>query len=67
MATVFKKSATFNDLEYHYCPGCTHGIIQRIVGEVIEELGIIGDTIGVAPVGCAVYMYKYFNCDMQQA
>lgn len=67
MATVFQKTKGLTDKETHYCPGCTHGIIHRIVGEVIEELGIQGDTIGVAPVGCAVLAYKYFNCDVQQA
>jgi 2-oxoglutarate ferredoxin oxidoreductase subunit beta len=51
----------------HYCPGCTHGIVHRLVGEVLEELGVLGETIGVAPVGCAVLAYKYFNCDVHQA
>lgn len=67
MATVFQKTKGLTNKETHYCPGCTHGIIHRIVGEVIDELGIQGDTIGVAPVGCAVLAYKYFNCDVQQA
>lgn len=67
MANVFHKSHALTDKETHYCPGCTHGIIHRIVAEVLEELGVVGDTIGVAPVGCAVLAYKYFNCDMQQA
>lgn len=51
----------------HYCPGCTHGIIHRLVAEVIDELGCRERTVGVAPVGCAVYAYNYFNCDMIQA
>lgn len=67
MANVFQKTKALTDKETHYCPGCTHGIIHRLVAEVIEELGVLGDTIGVAPVGCAVLAYKYFNCDMQQA
>jgi 2-oxoglutarate/2-oxoacid ferredoxin oxidoreductase subunit beta len=48
----------------HYCPGCTHGIIHRLVAEAIDALGIEGSTIGIAPVGCAVLAYNYFNCDM---
>ncbi|NMB02652.1 MAG: hypothetical protein GX971_14230 [Firmicutes bacterium] len=51
----------------HYCPGCTHGIIHRLVGEAIDSLGIREQTIGVASVGCSVFAYDYFNCDMQQA
>ena len=67
MAVVFEKTKGLTDAITHYCPGCTHGIIHRLVGEVIEELGVTGETIGVAPVGCAVLAYKYFNCDMHQA
>ena len=48
----------------HYCPGCTHGIIHRLVAEAIDALGIEGNTIGIAPVGCSVLAYNYFNCDM---
>ncbi|MEE1011445.1 MAG: thiamine pyrophosphate-dependent enzyme, partial [Acutalibacteraceae bacterium] len=51
----------------HYCPGCTHGIIHRLVAEVIDELGIEGKTVGIAPVGCSVFAYNYFNCDMIEA
>lgn len=51
----------------HYCPGCTHGIAHRLVAEVIDELGIREETIGVAPVGCSVLAYEYFNCDMHEA
>ncbi|MCX6551784.1 MAG: thiamine pyrophosphate-dependent enzyme [Acidobacteria bacterium] len=50
-----------------YCPGCTHGVIHRLVGEVISELGVKSHTVGVAPVGCSVLAYDFFNCDMQQA
>lgn len=67
MAVVFKKTAGLTDVPFHYCPGCTHGIIHRLVGEVLEELGVLPDSIGVAPVGCAVFAYNYFNCDMLEA
>ena len=64
---VFEKPKSLCDVPLHYCPGCTHGIIHRLVAEAIDELGIEGDTIGVAPVGCAVMAYTYFNCDMVEA
>ena len=67
MTVVFKKTKGLTDNQTHYCPGCTHGIIHRLVGEVLEELGVLGNTIGVAPVGCSVLAYNYFNCDMQEA
>ena len=64
---VFEKPKALTDTPLHYCPGCTHGIIHRLVAEVIDELGIRGRTIGVAPVGCSVFAYNYFNVDMVQA
>ncbi len=67
MAVVFQKTTGLTDKQTHYCPGCTHGIIHRLVAEVLEELNVLGDTIGVAPVGCSVLAYDYFNCDMQEA
>lgn len=67
MAIVFEKTRGLTDVPTHYCPGCTHGIIHRLVGEVLVELGVLDDAIGVAPVGCAVLAYKYFNCDMHEA
>lgn len=67
MAVVFKKTTGLTDKETHYCPGCTHGIIHRLVAEVLEELDVLGDTIGVAPVGCSVLAYDYFNVDMHEA
>ena len=67
MAVVFEKPHALTDAPMHYCPGCTHGIIHRLVAEVIDELGIEGRTIGVAPVGCSVMAYDYFNCDMIEA
>ncbi len=67
MAIVFEKPHALTDAPFHYCPGCTHGICHRLVAEVLDELGVEGKTIGVAPVGCAVMAYDYFNCDMQEA
>ena len=67
MAVVFDKTKVLTDAPLHYCPGCTHGIIHRLVAEVIDELGIEGDTIGVASVGCSVMAYDYFNVDFVQA
>ena len=67
MATVFEKTKMLTDAPLHYCPGCTHGIVHRLVAECIEELGMEAQTIGVAPVGCSVYAYNYFNCDMMEA
>ncbi|MBR2069863.1 MAG: 2-oxoglutarate oxidoreductase [Clostridia bacterium] len=64
---VFKKPNALTDAPLHYCPGCTHGIIHRLVAEAIDELGILGKTVGVAPVGCAVMAYDYFACDMVEA
>ncbi|OWZ83996.1 thiamine pyrophosphate-dependent enzyme [Natranaerobius trueperi] len=64
---IFKKPQTMADKKLHYCPGCTHGIIHRLVAEAIDELDESESAIGVAPVGCAVLAYEYFNCDMQQA
>ena len=67
MAIVFKKPEALTDTPLHYCPGCTHGIIHRLVAEALDELGIVGKTVGVAPVGCAVMAYDYFACDMLEA
>ncbi|PYG88580.1 2-oxoglutarate ferredoxin oxidoreductase subunit beta [Ruminiclostridium sufflavum DSM 19573] len=67
MATVFKRPHALKEKELHYCPGCTHGIIHRLIAEVIDELDIEGITVGVSPVGCAYNNYEYFNCDMVQA
>jgi len=65
--TVFQKPKALTNNVLHYCPGCTHGIIHRLVAEVIDELGVQGRTIGVASVGCSVFSYNYFNVDMVQA
>ena len=64
---VFERPNALTDRDTHYCPGCTHGIIHRLVAEVIDELEIEGQTVGVAPVGCAVMAYDYFACDMVEA
>ncbi|MGL5439367.1 MAG: thiamine pyrophosphate-dependent enzyme [Filifactoraceae bacterium] len=67
MTVVYEKTQGLTDAVFHYCPGCTHGVIHKIIGEVLVELGVLGEAIGVAPVGCAVLAYDYFNCDMQEA
>ncbi|MCQ2401639.1 MAG: thiamine pyrophosphate-dependent enzyme [Lachnospiraceae bacterium] len=64
---VFDKPHSLIDVPLHYCPGCTHGIVHRLVAEAIDELGIEGKAIGIAPVGCSVMAYDYFNCDMIEA
>ena len=67
MTVVFEKTKGLTDNYFHYCPGCTHGIIHRLVAESLEELGLLDNAIGVAPVGCAVFCYNYFSCDMQES
>ncbi|MBE6966777.1 MAG: 2-oxoglutarate oxidoreductase [Ruminococcaceae bacterium] len=67
MAVVFQKPKALTDAPLHYCPGCTHGIIHRLVAEAIDALGVEGKAIGVAPVGCSVMAYDYFSCDMVEA
>ena len=67
MAIVFEKPKALANVPLHYCPGCTHDIIHRLVAEAIDALGIEGTTVGVAPVGCSVMAYNYFNCDMVEA
>ena len=64
---VFEKPKALTDAPFHYCPGCTHGIIHRLVAEALDELGVTGKAVGVAPVGCAVMAYNYFACDMVEA
>jgi len=67
MKKIFSYTEGLTKKTTHYCPGCTHGTIHRMVGEVIEELGVRESTVGVAPVGCSVLAYEYFNCDMFEA
>lgn len=64
---IYKRPDSLCDVPMHYCPGCTHGIAHKIIAEAMDELGIEGDTIGVAPVGCAVFAYDYWECDMLEA
>lgn len=67
MPLKFKKPDSMTDIAMHYCPGCTHGIIHRLVANSIDALDIEGKTVGIASVGCSVFAYNYFSCDMQQA
>ena len=67
MGKTFTKPKSLSDQITHYCPGCTHGVIHRLVAEVIDELDISGRTVGIAPVGCAVLAYNYFTFDFQEA
>lgn len=64
---VYSKSALLTDNVLHYCPGCTHGTIHKLIAEVIEEMGIQEETIAVSPVGCSVFAYNYIDVDWQQA
>ena len=64
---VFEKPKALTDAVLSYCPGCTHGIVHRLVAEAIDELGIEGKTVGIAPVGCSVMAYNFFSCDMIEA
>lgn len=67
VAVIMEKPRALADIPTHFCPGCTHGIIHRLVAEALDELDIEGITIGVSPVGCAYNNYLFFNCDMVQA
>ena len=64
---VSARPHALSDAIFNYCPGCTHGIVNRLVAECIDELGIEGKTVGIAPVGCSVMMYDFMNCDMIEA
>lgn len=64
---VYKKSKVLTDTVMHYCPGCSHGVVHKLLAEVIEEMDIQDKTIGISPVGCAVFAYKYLDIDWQQA
>jgi 2-oxoglutarate ferredoxin oxidoreductase subunit beta len=65
--TIFARPEALQETVTHYCPGCTHGVIHRLVAEVFDELNIRERTVGVAPVGCSVLAYNYFNCDFLEA
>ena len=64
---VFSKTKVLTDVPMHYCPGCGHGVVHRLLMEVVDEMGIQDKTVGVAPVGCSVFAYQYLNVDMQEA
>ena len=64
---AFGRPACLKEVEYHYCPGCSHGIIHNLIGEVIDDLGIVERTVGISSVGCSVLACDYFCCDMVQA
>ncbi len=64
---VYKRPDSFTNVPTRYCPGCTHGIAHRLIAEVLDEMGVIENTIGVAPVGCSVFAYNYFDCDFVEA
>ncbi len=64
---VYAKPRLMNDTHMHYCPGCSHGVVHKLIAEVIEELNLQEKTIGIAPVGCAVFAYKYLDIDWQEA
>ncbi|MCI8388676.1 MAG: 2-oxoglutarate oxidoreductase [Clostridiales bacterium] len=67
MMVVFDKPKSLSPVPFHYCPGCTHGIVHRLVAEALDELNICDKAVGIAPVGCAVFAYNYFECDMIEA
>ena len=67
MELAFKVTSAMKDVPMHYCPGCTHGIVHRMVAEVLDELKIRERSVGVAPVGCAVLIYNYINTDFMEA
>src|SRR5690242_9795314 len=64
---VYKKPSTFVNVPMHYCPGCAHSLVHKLIMEIIGEMDIQEQTIGIAPVGCAVFAYEYMNIDMQEA
>ena len=64
---VYKKPELLNDVPMHYCPGCSHGVVHKLISEVIEEMGMADKTIAISPVGCAVFAYKYIDVDWQEA
>ena len=67
MECVYERPGTLSEARFHYCPGCGHSVVHRVLMEVIEEMGIAENTVGVAPVGCSVFAYHYMNIDMQEA
>lgn len=67
MKAIYQKTKGLQDTETHYCPGCSHGIIHKLIGEVMEELNIIDSTVAICPVGCSVFAGKYLACDAVEA
>lgn len=67
MGVKYERPKSLCDVPMHYCPGCTHGIAHKIIAKTLDELDICGKTVGIAPVGCAVFAYDYWECDMQEA
>jgi len=67
MEIIAKRPEALTKVPFHYCPGCMHGVAHRLIAEAIDENGLINQIAGVAPVGCAVFAYNYFNCDMAEA
>lgn len=67
MSVVFERTKGLTDAEQHYCPGCTHGIAHRLIAETLEELNLLGDVIGISPVGCSILAHKYLDFDMCEA
>ena len=63
---VYKKPTLMNDNAMHYCPGCSHGVVHKLIAEVIEEMGMEDKTVGISPVGCAVFIYNYLDIDWQE-
>ena len=64
---VAKKPTLMNDNPMHYCPGCSHGVVHKLIAEVIEEMGLEDKAVGISPVGCAVFIYNYIDIDWQEA
>ena len=64
---VYQKPRLLNDNPMHYCPGCSHGVVHKLIAEVIDEMGMADKAIGISPVGCAVFMYNYLDIDCQEA
>ena len=64
---VYQKPRLLNDNPMHYCPGCSHGVVHKLIAEVIEEMGMAEKAVGISPVGCAVFMYNYLDIDCQEA
>lgn len=67
VTSVYKRPSSLKDVPTHYCPGCTHGVAHRLIAEIVDEMNIRGQTIGVAPVGCSVFAYNYFDIDFVEA